>query len=280
MMKRILLVLFVFFLAGAVLPVQAAQWPYYSFDITKCDKYDCSLVYYDNAQTSWRSIADNLKSSIRKTQLTIWGVHCDKGDLPGNFFNCVFLRSTDGAHTPELVSPTECQTTQPDNWIIANEAACVANVSFQGSHNGALPGAECGILGKAPMDAYSITSLDTPYGVLTAAMVANSRDTYCGKTLPPSINCDISIPNGGLLDHGTQTPNSQSERELDVSIECGPHPVITIIDPTLKMDGNRIQSALSITPNGANYLLKSVLTTTNATEGVHSAVTVISVTAN
>lgn len=281
-MKRIFLALFILLGVGATLPAQASPWPYYSFKITQCIKPDCSQVDYNYQETSWLSIADNIKSSVHTKELSIWGVHCGYGDRPGNFIDCYFLDpNVEIKHTAPLVDPAGCETTEADNWVIKRPDACVAQVNFSGRHVGALPGAECSILGKNISNSRP-SEIDTPFGMLSAGMVANSRDTYCGKALEPPANCDITIPNGGLLDHGIQTPNSQSERTLDVTIDCGQNPEITIINPILKMDNDRIQSDLSITPNGTrtNYLLKSVLNTTNASEGEHSAVTVVVVNSN
>lgn len=264
-----------------VLPAQASPWPYYSFEITRCTNSSCKGVFYNNQETAWRNIPENLRSSVQTKQLTIWGVHCTYGTRPGNFSSCDFSEP-ERLHTAPLVNPSRCQTTAADNWVIADTAACTAVYTFNGLHTGSLPGAECGVLGKSTVPV-TTTSIDTPFGVLTAEMVANSRDMYCGKPLTPPAKCEITIPNDGLLDHGIQSPSSQSERTLEVMIQCGSNPVLTIADPMLKMDWNRIQSNLSLTPPrspGGNYLLRSVLKTTNATAGEHSAATVIVVTPN
>lgn len=277
-MKRILLVLIVFWGASTTLPVQASDylpWPRYSFDIVECKNSSCTEAYYGNVKTTWESFSYNVWSTYETTQLSIVGIHCSYGDKPGNFKRCYFTRDTEG-HSPPLVDKNGCRTTRKDNFEIVDRAACVG-APFRGGHSGAAPGAECALLGKYKNDNQK---LDTPYGMLDAQIVANARDTYCRKAYPPGETCNISIPNGGLLDHGIQTSNSQSERTLNVSIACGSNPIIKIVNPTLKMDENRIQSDLSITRNGSNYLLRSVLNTTNATDGVHSASTIITVTAN
>lgn len=273
-MRWLLIFLMVF--GGGISSVQASPWPYYSFDITRCLNSDCSSVQYGNAKTYWRDIPDTLRSTVLATQLTIWGVHCGSGAKPGEFTNCEWSRIKGAQHHPDLVNPIRCKTTQDDNWILADTNACEAIPSIFGTHGGASPGAECAVLAKTLNTATIITTpIDTPYGLLTAELVANSRDTYCIKPTAPSLTCNINIPNGGILDHGTQAPNSTSERTLDVEIDCGDNPVITMTDDTVPMDNGQIQSKLSLTPNGPRYLLKSVLTAINATAGSHMGSSVI-----
>lgn len=282
-MKSFLILLLVLIGWGCISTVQASPWPYYSFRIVGCGNSDCSIdVIYDDATTSWREIPDNLRSNKLMTQLTILGVHCGNGSSPGSFSDCSWI-DRPGDHSPMPVQPSECKTTQPDNWVLANPAAC-ASAPFHGGHNGARPGAECAILGKTDHipSYYYYGTLDTPYGELSATQVANSRDMYCGKALQPPADCNITIPNGGVLDHGIQSPTSVSEQTLDVTIACGPSPRITIVDTMIRLDDNRIQSALTLTRQGSTsiYLLKSVLTSTNATAGSYSGSTVITVSPN
>ncbi|MGJ3356041.1 hypothetical protein AAZR93_21460, partial [Providencia sp. Je.9.19] len=277
MLKRFLLLLLIVIGWGGSFAAQAAPWPYYSAEIELCETVPgvgdgpCSaLVYYKNTQTIWRDIPDNTKS-FRMTQiLSLVGVHCEKGRVSGEFRQCHFDVSTGSginSHSPGMVGP--CRTTAPDNFIIQAPSYCIANSGTFGWHRGAGPGAECVILGKVPNgtnEAY-FGNLDTPYGALSSEMVANSGNTYCGKALAPSVDCNIAIANGGILDHGVQAPSSTSERSLDVTVDCGASPVFSIVDETIKFDNDRIQSDLSLTPNGAAYLLKSVLTSTNASAG-------------
>lgn len=278
MLKRILLMLIVFWGASITQPVQASDfisWPRYSFEVINCRKPDCTFVDYGNPKTHWERMGYNVWSTYQQKNLYIVGVHCNFG-TPGNYRGCYFTR--DPWHAPPLVDEKRCKTTRNDNWVLEDPSACEV-VPWVGNHAGLPPGGgECALLGKFQ---HHNQHIDTPDGLLTPDIVANSRtNQYCYKTYTPPEACDIYIPNGGVLDHGIQTANSQSERTLDVSIACGSNPIIKIVNPTLKMDGNRIQSDLSITRNGSNYLLRSVLNTTNATDGVHSASTIITVTAN
>lgn len=273
-MKWLLIFLMAF--GGGISSVQASPWPYYSFEIIGCiGNQDCtSFVSYGNAKTYWRDIPDTLKSTELMTRLTLLGVHCSKGDKPGEFSACEW--GTTG-HAPLLVNRANCKTTEDDNWILASPEACEVLPNISGTHSGSGPGAECAVLAKTsvPTSQHNSGAVDTPFGLLTAKQVANSRDLYCIKAQKPSLDCNINIPNGGILDHGTQAPNSTSERTLDVEIDCGDDPVITMTDDTVPMDNNRIQSKLSLTPNGPRYLLKSVLTAINATAGNHTGSSVI-----
>lgn len=288
-MKRFLLLLIVLTGWVGINAAQASPWPRYSFRISIClnPGSGCTQVQYQNPEVSWQNIPETLKSAVSTTQLTMFGIHCGYGGK-GNFVGCVFYPTTadntsdNGKHAPGLVNETLCQTTKADNWVLANQRACEPKSPWFGYHGGAKPGAECALLGKNiggyPSSTSPVDSIDTPFGILSASQVANSGNAYCNKadTVPPE-PCDITIQNGGLLDHGVQAPTSTSERTLDVTIACGANPNIKILEPIINLNDNRIQSKLTLTRNGSSsaYLLKSVLTSTNAAAGSYSGSTVV-----
>lgn len=259
-------------------PGDPIQWPYYSQEIGYClNSPTCSTgVTYTNAKTEWKSTLDII--SVTKTDvLTMYGIHCDSGNLETGFIRCRWF--ADPAHMPGLAKPLSCKTTSVDNFVIGYAPNCEANAAgFSGSHSGAEPGGECAVLGKRT----STGDLETPYGILTADMVANSRDTYCRKPVAPSATCNITVENGGIIDHGPQAPTSTSNKSLAITTECGDTPKFTLSATTVNMDSGRIKSSLSIKSSGApnRYFLTSSLTSSNATGGIHSGSTVLVVSPN
>ncbi|WP_299998422.1 hypothetical protein [uncultured Cedecea sp.] len=290
MLKRFFLLLLIVIGWGGSPATQASRWPYYSMEIISCkDAPACrDGVSYGNAQTHWISISDTLKSTVLTTTLVLSGLHCAKGNavLGIPYSGCVFIRSYGNnshadPHVSTFVNSDACVTTAPDNFKLKDPSACAVmpngfdQYSFHGGAAG--PGAECMVAGKVTPYGNHI-AIETPFGLLTADQVANSRGQFCSAGIPPPADCTINVVNGGVLDHGTQAPNSISERSLDFSIACGGNPTITIVDPDISLDDNHIHANLSYSHQGGNnYLLKSVLTSTNATAGSYSGSTVITV---
>lgn len=259
----------------------ASPWPYYSFKIARCKggpQGPCSkLVYYTDAQTFWREIPEMSKSTLHTVKISMVGIHCSKGRKEEHFFReCSLMPSeSDKIHSPGMIG--KCETTEPDNFILKNPTNCAGNTSFYSAteHYGAAPGAECAIIGKLPEEGGTPSYIDTPYGKLTAEQIANSRDTYCLKASAPALDCNVSLSNGGILDHNIQSPTSVSERQLDIEIDCGDNINLSLVDEIIKLDNNRIISSLTIIPNGTKYLLKSTLKTNKAKAGSYSGSTIL-----
>jgi hypothetical protein len=162
------------------------------------------------------------------------------------------------------------------NWVFNSSSKCAIAAGDFGSHGGSGVGGECILFGLGsgipPLKIY------TPYGELTADVVANSGNTYCVKPLPPTTVCDISLPSDGIIDHGTMEPNSIDVRKIYADVDCGVNPQMTTLlgnDVTL---GPGVSTKLSFDPvKRGVYAVTSTMKTTNATPDSYQATAIIAV---
>lgn len=203
------------------------------------------------------------------TDLVAIGMHCQRGNiLTGSpFSGCSF--SKDPGHTPNL---SNCRLKSTRSWEITADSTCDVVRAGGSPHSGAGPGGEC-VLFVQHQATYNGV-VNSIYGILDANLVANSGNRFCQKPLPPTVTCDISLPD--MIDHGVIGPNSSSTATVDGTIMCGSDPVVSFV-PGGGIDlapgvTTRLSSKLS---SGGRIQITSDLKTNNGAPGAHRASVVV-----
>lgn len=204
------------------------------------------------------------------TELVAIGMHCQRGNMfTGTpFSGCNFVGTQ--SHAPKL---TNCRLKNTDSWLISSDSTCdVTTITNSSGHYGAGPGGECVIF--AQRNAIANGVVNSIHGILDANTVANSGNRFCQKPLPPSVECDISLPD--MIDHGVIGPNSSSTTTLDGTISCGSNPVVSFV-PGSGIDlapgvTTRLSSKLS---SGGRIQITSDLKANNGAPGAHRASVVV-----
>lgn len=232
----------------------------------------CSLyVRYDWGPSTMIDILPNgVPYAQLGTELVAYGMHCQRGNmLTGTpFSECTFV--TDQSHAPKL---SNCRLKNTDSWEISSDSTCdVTTINYASGHSGAGPGGECVIFAQRKIIPGGV--VNSIHGILDANTVANSGNRFCQKPLPPSVECDISLPD--MIDHGVIGPNSSSTITLDGTISCGSHPVVSFV-PGSGIDlapgvTTRLSSKLS---SGGRIQITSDLKTNNGAPGAHRASVVV-----
>lgn len=204
------------------------------------------------------------------TELAAMGLHCRYGNmLTGSpFSQCVFTFNI--GHAPNLKN---CRLKNTNSWEITTDSTCHLETLISGAyHGGAGPGGECVLFVQRKASEGGL--VNSIYGILDANTVANSGNRFCQKPLPPSVSCDISLPD--MIDHGVIGPNSSSSVTLDGTIRCGSNPVVSFV-PASGIDlapgvTTRMSSKLT---GGDRIQITSDLKTNNGAPGAHSASVVV-----
>lgn len=203
------------------------------------------------------------------TELVAIGMHCERGNmLTGTPFAVCTFRD-DSAHAPKL---SNCRLKNTDSWLISSDSTCNVITANNAGHYGAGPGGECVLFTQRNAIAKGV--VNSIYGIVDANTVANSGNRFCQKPLPPTVECDISLPD--MIDHGVIGPNSSSSSTLDGTISCGSNPVVSFV-PGSGIDlapgvTTRLSSKLS---SGGRIQITSDLKTNNGAPGAHSASVVV-----
>lgn len=195
------------------------------------------------------------------------GVHCNKGNaMVGDktFSECRW--SAGGSHSPRLFG--KCELRDPNSWELTSDSTCVVDTSWYG-HSGAGPGGECVVFTNTS-NVYSGSALNTPWGILTAMQAANSGNRFCSKPLPPSVKCELNLPN--TLDLGAIRAGDTAKRVDEGQVDCGLTPKIEVlVNGDRDIGGVRI-STTPLVVNPTTVRITSEITVSNsAVAGEHSA---------
>lgn len=187
------------------------------------------------------------------------GVHCTEGDAATGvpFTQCRFTRDDD-VHSPRLIG--KCELISTESWELTPDSTCDTDTTW-GKHFGAGVGGECVLFQQrnAPLGW-------TVWGQLSSAQVANAGSTFCQKPLPPSVICEVDLPD--VIDHGTIGPNATSDVSISGAVRCGASPTITILGGSDVLQlGEGVRATLVPSVNGSSVTLSSRLTSHNARSG-------------
>lgn len=260
-------------------PALAVKWPWADGMTARClnGAANCDR----HVEYSWSGVimvdAPEGASNDKTTQVHLYGVHCDKGDRPGNFRDCTFsYPALKYGHAPAQVG--KCETKTASSWELTDDSICELQPGpVDPLHVGAFLGAECAVFAKGASGLVT-SSVSTPWGNVTAEQVANMYSTYCRKAPPSQQECRIDLPDGGVIDHGTMPPTGTDTRKITATIECGGDEVLIVMGNGEVDLGRGIKSRLSagrVTHGTADIV--SVLTLVNAEPGPHSGVLVATV---
>lgn len=193
------------------------------------------------------------------------GVHCGAGNaLTGRlpFTSCSYVASD---HSPVLTG--KCELRSLDSWELTSDSTCATATSW-GPHRGAGPGGECVVFTNTI--ASSGLSMNTPMGMIDATQAANGGNRFCSKPLPPSVTCELQLPN--VIDHGQMRAGETSKREDYGTVNCGGTPKIDVlVNGDRDVGGVRI-SATPLIVNQTSVRITSEITVSgSAVPGEHSA---------
>ena len=271
--------LFLSCLIATTLPTHASPWPWADGMTIVCN--DGSSNCFNNLTYSWTGVKmvdapSNVHSPYSTTSVYLYGVHCDRGARPGEFSHCVFTEPNVGNHAPALLGV--CETTTPNGWELTPSSTCsIRTGPFAAGHAGAYIGAECALFAKGPRTG-NPRSVSTPWGDVIAETVANTYSTYCSKAPPPNQECHITLPNDGVINHGTLPPTGSDTRQIRADVACGDNAIISIAGGGELDLGDGVRSRVSVSPVvGGSANIVSVLTLTNAKPGPRSGVLVVNV---
>lgn len=241
-------------------------------------------VYYVASGTTVQDIHSTTRPDPSKSlQITTWGVHCQEGGTTSSpsFTGCYWLSGINSAnhtHEPGVVDQNRCVLKNYESWEMLDYSGCDLAVNKWGTHRGASPGAECVMYGQKDVSQSSNT-ISTPFGILSAELVANSKDTYCVKPLPPDVVCQVQLP--GVIDHGTVQPNVFDRASINGTVDCGSSPVVTVVGENIVQLGADVESTVSASVTNGQYLtVISELMVQPSANGVYSGSVVISVSPN
>lgn len=271
------------FLAPLLIPLYAhslpGTWPTISdLSIVQCDKKEgewggpCSTnVYYKAGPTVFISAPTTAISSALERDVRLYGVHCG-GGRDGSYQKCTW--TIDVGHSPRLLG--KCQTKTPDGFELTEDSTCEVSSATYGYHTGAGPGAECAVFGKQAKGASLSGPIITPWGELSADVVANTGNQYCVKPQAPSVTCSIGLLAGGVIDHGPVAPTSVSQRVTPAIIECGANPQYMFLGGGELELSNGVQASLTLNHRIAGiYDITSVMRTNQALPGDYQASVVL-----
>lgn len=260
-------------------PGHASPWPWAAGMTVQCNNgapnCNTELTY------SWSGVTmvdapDNTPSSYRSTEVRIYGIHCSRGSVAGEFGYCVFTSpASEYGHAPALTGP--CSTTTPDGWELTPGSTCELQTGpVPSRHTGAYIGAECAVYAKGPTGV--VSSVSTPWGSLSAEQVANSYSAYCSKPPLPNQECRISLPADGVIDHGIMPPNGSGTRIIRADVTCGDDALVSVMGGGVVELGPGVTSRVSAGPVMAGSSdIMSVLTLTDAEPGPHSGILIVTV---
>lgn len=208
------------------------------------------------------------------TELVAMGMHCQRGNMITGtpFSGCSF--ASDWGHAPKL---SNCRLKNTGSWELSSDSTCDVTTVVSGNrHNGAGPGGECVLFVQRNANPYPGV-VNSIYGIVDANTIANSGNRFCQKPLPPTVECDISLPD--MIDHGVIGPNSSSTVTVDGTISCGSNPGVSFVP------GSGIDLAPGVTTrltskqsSGGRIQITSDLKTNYGAPGAHSASVVVLVT--
>jgi hypothetical protein len=245
-----------------------------SMDITRCKTNpsfvgECNTDVYYRGTAELLDIAPVVAAPSASQDIQPYGIHCGTGDAASNtpYSACSW---TQGIHVPLLTGP--CRMERGGSWELTATSTCTIN-GFWGGHLGAAPGGECVIFGVLFAGNY----LQTPYGYLTAEVVANAGSAQCVKPLPPDVVCDVSLP--GEISHGDLLVGASGIAYVDGTVDCGSTPVVTVIGGTDLTLAAGVSTRVTTTVSNATALrVQSDMTVdASATPGNYSAAIVIAV---
>ncbi|EPL9180885.1 hypothetical protein P0X99_002611 [Serratia marcescens] len=277
-MKKYNFLFFTVLFGSGMASANVINWPVLEdMKIHSCANSSCgsSVVYYTSGAVNLTPVTPVIPMPTgTDTRVRAYGVHCSTGDGTASspFRSCKW--SPGSTHAPSMLSPSAC-TVVTGTWNLTNPSACGVRGGTFGNHSGARPGAECVLFG---ISGSSNASIQTPWGVLTAQQVANAGNLYCVKPLPPSVKCEIALENGGVIDHGTVEPNSNTKRYLKMDIDCGNASHFEFVGGTDLVLGSGVQTKLSLEYIGGSVVIGSTMHTVNANPGYYSGSRVIVVT--
>jgi len=264
-------------------PLAAGMWPAVDIlSIASCKNGiygKCAHTVYYRAGSSHTVYAPERTDDglFQKDEVIPYGIHCPPNSGT-SFAGCEWQNP--GSHSPMPTS--KCQTmskTGAEAWTLTNDSTCQVESAQFGFHTGAMPGAECIVFGKGPSkDSTSIIS--TPWGDLSADMVANAGSMYCVKPIPPSETCFIELPEGDVLDHGPLSSSDASEVKLRLNINCGKNPELAFVlgGDNLILGPGIITKLTKVKVSATQFQIISNLRTTDAQPGDYQASSIVVVT--
>lgn len=206
-------------------------------------------------------------------QVGIWGIHCNTGGNGAPFSGCEFRWQDDVAHAGMPLGLL-CKTVGGGAWTLQREPYCVRGGGETGVHAGAGPGGECRIAGVYE-GISSQTKITMPMGTLDADTVANGGwvTPYCTKGLPPSMTCEISVPNDGVIDHGVMERTGTTERHTPFSVNCGGSVKLSVLPDSLLEPAPGVVMELSASlTDSMNGVLDTRVTTNAAKAGDYQGI--------
>ncbi len=246
------------------------KWPIISdLIMTKCSNSNvgtCDInVWFRAGAIAWSQVEPVIPPPDT-VKVIPYGVHCWMGTQSGEFRMCAW--NGDGTHSPALTGKCELK---PGTWELTDDSTCTTSSSEYGPHTGSSPGAECVVFGiKAGPG--TLQTLQTPGGWLSPTVVANSGDVYCIKPLPPNEICELSISDGGIIQHGVLGMKDSDRRSIELRPNCGNTPKIYFMSPNPIKLGDGVTTTLqAVTVSKDRIIVVSDLKTENAKPGSYQA---------
>lgn len=277
-----LLVLLVMY--SASFAANALRWPTVAdLRITECrflpgsqgqyTGYTCNyFVYFAFNSVIMAEAPDNAPpapSTIRTTEVQLWGIHCSRGDATSGVPYSQCLWDSGLSHTPRA---TNCHTTTNTGWELTPTSTCTPVQTNYGAHAGAGAGGECLMYGKYALPGI----LYTPYGPMDPEVVANSMHHLCVKPLPPAVTCEVMPLDGLEFDHGIMTAGSVDTRSLAFNIDCGGNPSVITASGRLHLADGVVSVLSANILSDTNMVVTSQLTTSAAAQpGAYSGTDII-----
>lgn len=199
-----------------------------------------------------------------------WSTSACQGSPGAPYTGCKWTK--DRITAPTLT--TNCYILDGETWEMPARSLCQYTSVYKSWYGGADATAYCAVFGVMGPDESHIL---TPWGSLDANVVANSGSQYCSKGTLPSTPCNVTMPDGGIIDHGIVSPSGVKTMQSTLTTECGANPTVQISNSKLVL-GPGVTSQLVVTPQGGGkFGVQSNLVTSNATPGAYQAASILTV---
>lgn len=206
----------------------------------------------------------------RSRSVYVWGMTACLGSPGATYTGCKWTR--DQISAPKLTS--YCYIEEGETWKMPAGSLCQYTSVYKSWWGRADATSHCAVFGLMGPDESHIL---TPWGSLDANVVANSGSQYCSKGTLPSTPCNVTMPDGGIIDHGIVSPSGVKTMQSTLTTECGANPTVQISNSKLVL-GPGVTSQLVVTPQGGGkFGVQSNLVTSNATPGAYQAASVLTV---